>query len=124
MTMSNDRVEFTLTAYAVKSGGGETIYTGADGIDRSGFSAIAAILRDVFGLSSNEINPLRSNGSITIRCRPSQFARFLILRNEAGFRNGFKELNPKLICPVERQPHIDVSKRAFRPNVGALIEED
>lgn len=48
-------------------------------------------------------------GKVIIICRPSQFARFLIYRNDEGGRNGFKELEPKLVgVPDSRE--FDVSK--------------
>lgn len=46
----------------------------------------------------------------TIICRPSQFARFLIYRNELGGKNTFQALEAKLL-PVKEEPTvIDVSK--------------
>lgn len=35
-----------------------------------------------------------------IVCRPSQFARFMIFRNEVGLQNGFKDLKPELISDI------------------------
>jgi hypothetical protein len=49
----------------------------------------------------------------TIICRPSQFARFLIYRNDEGGRNGFKELEPELFTP-EEVTVIDVSRYATK----------
>jgi hypothetical protein len=46
----------------------------------------------------------------TIICRPSQFARFLIYRNEEGGRNGFKMLEATLFTPTMSNLPIDVSK--------------
>ena len=54
-------------------------------------------------------------GSVEFVCRPSQFARFLIMRNEAGMKNGFKELYPKLIeAPKPIRSPIDVSTNDAR----------
>lgn len=48
---------------------------------------------------------------VEIVCRPSQFARFLIYRGEAGGQNLIKALRPRLVTPPPpaAQP-IDVSK--------------
>lgn len=47
---------------------------------------------------------------VKVRCRPSQFARFLIYRDQEGCRNNFKELGAKIILPeVEIPKIIDVS---------------
>jgi len=53
---------------------------------------------------------------VTFICRPSQFARFLIARNDAGLPNGFKELSPELFVPQETTV-FDVSgnKAEYRP---------
>lgn len=48
-------------------------------------------------------------GVLTIICRPSQFARFLIYRNEHGGQNLFKELNAKLVPAAADPPLLDVS---------------
>jgi hypothetical protein len=50
------------------------------------------------------------NQVTTIVCRPSQFARFLIYRNELGGQNMFKELEPRLFVPEPAKPQpLDVS---------------
>lgn len=41
---------------------------------------------------------------VTVTCRPSQFARFLILRNLAGLQNNFRDLEPKLLRPTPPAP--------------------
>lgn len=56
-----------------------------------------------------------------IRCRPSQFARFLIYRDEAGCLNRFKELGAKIIKEQEIPQYIDVSKNGTKgTNFGPL----
>ena len=62
------------------------------------------------GMTSNEVTLAMREGA-RIVCRPSQFARFLIKRNEAGGRNGFKMLNAELVTPPEELCVVDVSKR-------------
>jgi hypothetical protein len=38
-----------------------------------------------------------------IICRPSQFARFVIYRNEVGQKNGFMDLQAKLFTPEPKK---------------------
>lgn len=47
--------------------------------------------------------------TVIIVCRPSQFARFMIYRNDFGGKNSFKELNPVLFTPEAQKPELDVS---------------
>ena len=43
--------------------------------------------------------------NMQITCRPSQFGRFVVLRNAAGLKNNFKDLNTELIqVKQEREP--------------------
>lgn len=77
-------------------------------------SGMADLLQEVFGISSSELCAHKDYcDGITIVCRPSQFARFLILRNDRDMPNGFKELNPVLFVPEEekRKQPIDASGR-------------
>ena len=63
------------------------------------------LLKRVFGMTETDFYWARQRmrdtavASIAVVCRPSQFARFLILRNEAGLQNQFKELAAKLHHP-------------------------
>ena len=41
---------------------------------------------------------------ITVLCTTDQFTRFLILRNQNGIKNGFMDLNPKLVQPSNTTP--------------------
>jgi hypothetical protein len=87
MSMSRDRVRFVLQPYG-------------------GDSATAAAFLQAFKAPF----PSAPMGQeVTIVCRPSQFARFLIYRNEAGGRNLFKELKPELFTPQPKISEIDVS---------------
>lgn len=98
MAMSKDRVEFTLRPHYFGSANFEDVLVKA------------------FNLKYPQVVFLRNRAreypdqDIIILCRPSQFARFLIHRQEAGFQNMFKELNAKLIRPMPpvMQPY-DVS---------------
>lgn len=90
MAMSRDRVEFTL-------------YPDTDTPTLRAFKA-------AFGMDIPAARPLDwGTGSVTIICRPSQFARFLIYRNDYGGVNGFKCLNPKLVPARPVLPVYDVS---------------
>jgi hypothetical protein len=88
--MSSDRVHFDLDLQSI------------DSFTRTAYMK-------TFGLQA-PLHRVGHPGTVTIVCRPSQFARFLIYRNEAGGRNLFKELNPKL---VEANPEtiLDLSTR-------------
>jgi hypothetical protein len=92
--MSTDRVKFYIPSsywYQMEPNGRRTHNREA--------SKVVALLHDAFGITEKEFLALTSGvwTGITIICRPSQFARFLIYRNERGIPNGFKELQPKLI---------------------------
>lgn len=84
--MSKDRVRFTINSHVIKRTG------------------IVELLREVFGLV--EVWP-----NMKIICRPSQFCRFMIKRNEMDMTNGFKELEPELFTPTPNTGAVDVSKR-------------
>jgi len=76
--------------------------------------AVTEMLKKTLGLNPNELPTPAMNYTRTVICRPSQFARFLIGRNDVGMRNGFKELDAVLFTPdVEGQsaPPVDVTKR-------------
>ena len=90
MAMSRDRVKFTIPYNRLMAGSG------------SG-EKLRQLLIEVFNVRI----PANQYGPVEITCRPSQFARFLILRNDRGLLNGFKELNPKLFTPRENQSRVD-----------------
>jgi hypothetical protein len=92
MAMSRDRVRFKIDPAAMSS------------------EARRAFMR-AFGTSvpSGHFSSCVDGGKVTVICRPSQFARFLIFRNDEGGRNGFKELEPQLFIPEESRV-VDVSK--------------
>jgi hypothetical protein len=87
MSMSRDRVRFTIDAFC-------------DNATRDAFKkAFGAALLQKFG-------PVTTT---TVICRPSQFARFMIYRNDFGGKNSFKELKPELFNPEPQPDLIDVS---------------
>jgi hypothetical protein len=90
MTMSRDRVKFTIP-----------YNFGSQGPARQAF-------KKAFGVHMPSSLPWQG---MTVICRPSQFARFLIYRNEDGGRNGFKELNATLV-PATDIEILDVSKNS------------
>lgn len=60
------------------------------------------LIMDCFGLKENEIPRgyhRYSKEKFHIIARPSQFARFIVLRHDRGFQNMVKELDAKLILP-------------------------
>jgi hypothetical protein len=114
MAMSKDRVEFTLKGYYFESRGSRRFAHGTQ------------LLIDSLGINNEQANRigLRAQNSIEgvrIRCRPSQFARFLIMREKAGFQNMFAELKAELIVvrPDPKDP-IDVSQNSSVTGLGVL----
>jgi hypothetical protein len=87
MSMSRDRVRFVIQPY---------------GSDPATAAAFVQAFKAPFPSA-----PMAQE--LTIVCRPSQFARFLIYRNDAGGRNLFKELKPELFTPEAPKSEIDVS---------------
>lgn len=63
-------------------------------------------LTDCFGIKRNEIpRPSRENAyheQMILVCRPDQFAKFIILRNERNITNLIKELNPQYVQKFQR----------------------
>ena len=101
MAMSTDRVHFTLDcALLGKTGYQELLYR-------------------CFGMEYNEYRDLYNKGvDLDIVCRPSQFARFIVLREtdygmdtKHNLKNGIRDLGMRL---VEAKPNnkIDVSRRS------------
>jgi hypothetical protein len=101
--MSKDRVKFVLPAYYFEY------------VDK-----IRALLTGALGVTPDQYVRMRDtaqiNGMVEVICRPSQFARFLIMREKAGYQNMFKELKAELIVPVPPvvQP-IDLSTNPPKP---------
>lgn len=98
--MSNDRIHFTISArYLVKN-------------------SYITLLADCFGIKPGEYNPCED---LKIVARPSQFARFVVLRHtKYAESNSMSDLNMKLVTPTPVKPQnlIDCS---MKPNtaVGA-----
>lgn len=92
MAMSKDRVEFDLNDY------------------ESNFKATVDAAVRAFAMTPQQANHAVRNGK-RIRCRPSQFARFLIYRSENVSVNRFGCLNAKLVPAVDHEEIIDVSGR-------------
>lgn len=94
MAMSKDRVRFFL---------GERYF-------QDDMSKIEGVLRKAFDLHINETRRLAHNSSgFWITCRPSQFARFMIYRNQAGITNGFMDLKAELIEMVETYGYAELA---------------
>jgi len=103
MSMSHDRVKFYLDHQYLRTNG------------------IGGVLKESFGMDNNDVTDMcqaagirphrlsyESWGGVWIVCRPSQFARFLIYRDEAGIKNGFKDLKPELFVP---EPKLSVYEK-------------
>lgn len=97
MSMSKDRVQFVL---------------GGRGELRNNLGGLPIDLKaaqKAFNLSTQACFRI-DHQLTTIICRPSQFARFMIYRNEMGGKNTFQNLEAKLIPAKEEPTVIDVSK--------------
>ena len=108
MSMSKDRVEIFLGSQYIRGGSNR----GEDGYRK--------LAEACFGLSPSQFDQMSQANpdGFTIICRPSQFARFLIMRNEMGLTNDFKGLKPRLIPEVRIPEVINVAKNPHRPADG------
>jgi hypothetical protein len=98
MSMSKDRVRFTLAGYYFEGS----------------HESMGLVLREAFGMSERDLvgveTTAKETGGVIIQCRPSQFARFLILRDRVGYQNMFKELRAELIVPKPIPQIVDCSR--------------
>lgn len=97
MSMSRDRVQFYLPSHK----------------QIEHVKAVTLAANHAFGLSEHEVKTLIINHTL-IECRPSQFARFLIIRHMAGGQNVFGCLEAKIVPSREAPPICDVSKNPAR----------
>lgn len=94
MAMSRDRIEFTLT-------------TG--NADEEIKEATARAATRAFNLTPDNARFLLSQ-EVRIRCRPSQFGRFIVFRVEEGVKNNrISNLEVELIAPKPVRTTVDVS---------------
>ena len=93
MSMSRDRVVFSILCRKLDD-------------------KMCSVICSAFSIKPREIPNRCSYGDerFEITCRPSQFARFMILRDMAGLPNGFKDLKPRLVKEV-RSAAISVADR-------------
>ncbi len=94
MTMSKDRVRFTLP---------QRYFQGASRRP-NGFNRITmlGILRGAFSMTHAESVGLMDHypNGFEIECRPSQFGRFIVLRHDANEGiNGVRDLEPRIVQP-------------------------
>lgn len=95
--MSKDRVKFTMRGYYFETDKARILLGNALGVNAGQFDVMRRMAQD-------------SMEGVEIICRPSQFARFLIMREAAGFQNMFKELKAELIpAPTPTIQPVDVS---------------
>lgn len=97
MTMSKDRVRFRLP---------RRYFQGCHQKRPNGFNrhTMMVVLRKAFGMTDDESANLMDShpGGFEIECRPSQFARFIVLRHETNEGiNGIKDLEPRMVQPTE-----------------------
>ncbi len=88
--MSQDRVRFWLPSNYYNSGHSV---------------AMCVVLKKAFGMGHVASEDLMRGSELGfwIVCRPSQFGRFLIYRNEAGIKNGFMDLKAALHVPTQNR---------------------
>lgn len=98
MPMSKDRIRFIVPSYR--------IHRGAD------CSRIRSLLKEIFGITDKELRAVPVGRDLTIVCRPSQFGRYIVRRNEEGCTNWVREMSPVLFTPNEPEiTEIDVHTR-------------
>ena len=75
--------------------------------------AMGQVLVNAIDMREHEVNTLMTVGTqgFWVICRESQFARFLITRNEEGLPNLFQDLRVDYYTPGNSRPEIDVSDR-------------
>ena len=100
MSMSKDRVRFTIPGGYISHGKDSANYR--------------KLLDDVFGICVGG----RAWEDVTVICRPSQFARFLIERHKRGVSNQFSVLNAEMYQVGEepRKTVLDASGEPNRPD--------
>ena len=100
--MTKDRVRFTLT-------GSMLIKCGMNEVLNKAFNINTRTAESYLNYDKDH-----DSKTLTIICRPSQFARFLIYRNEADIDNSFKAINPELFVPDPKKAPLDVSTHESR----------
>ena len=97
MSMSHDRVEFEVREYLLSQEG------------------VRNALWDALSIRQDLSKSMAAKGqTMKIRCRPSQFARFIILRHvKYGCANNMACLNMKL---VPGQPEVEIIDASKNPN--------
>ena len=83
MAMSKDRVRFHIGDRYFRTLGDK--------------SWMGKVMARAFGISALASKSWLRGDGVWITCRPSQFARFLIYRNEANITNGFMDLHAELV---------------------------
>lgn len=84
------------------------------------------VLKKAFNLDENRAMAAKTgpNDGFWIVCRLSQFARFMIYRNEAGIKNGFMDLKADLFTPETPDYYTQLAKKFDIPRekVRVLIK--
>jgi len=94
--MSHDRVHFTVGERYLQK------------------NTIRECITETLGIDAHKLKQMAiRNEDLHVVCRPSQFARFVILRHiKYGEPNNMSCLNMKLVVPEQENHVIDVSKNA------------
>lgn len=114
MTVSKDRVRFFLPPryFSLSQAPGRHFSPGSSGMSRE---TCVDILKRVFHMDSAESHMMMHHNptGFTIICRPSQFARFIVLRHTAGeCINGIRDLVPELVDPSAVDPYRCVADKS------------
>ena len=89
---------------------------------------MADVMAKAFGMAVGDalysMDGGHDNYGVWITCRPSQFARFMIYRNDAGIQNGFKDLKAELVEVREIDPYEVLADlaRVSRGEVKAVVQ--
>lgn len=127
MSLFNKKKENTMSKYCTEENCPNQSRPGKRSVDRVKFkltlnytsespSDCQRVVSKAFNVTQEKARTLLEQEA-TIVCRPSQFARFIIMRNEAGITNWVKNLNAELFIPEPESTIIDVSSRP-RSNHG------
>lgn len=114
MAMSRDRILFRLAPR----------YFDACRNNGMNPSKMQRVLQQAFNMNTCESHKLMSSNSehgFHILCRPSQFARFIVLRMEVGcIINGIKDLKPRIV-DEEQASVFNVAAREIKHKYGIIV---
>lgn len=107
-TMSKDHVRFFV---------GKRYFRTTDEVTR-----LYTVLQKAFDISKTQSSDLilKNEEGFFVVCRPSQFARFMIYRDQEGIPNGFQDLRVELLKTDECDEYQDIANAAEVSRTVAL----